>query len=75
MGDSSQAAQLVQTMAGFGGGGGAAEGLNAAPLGAETSQQPLLTTLLQSYQFYQERQRATGVEINLGQSGISIEKK
>jgi hypothetical protein len=35
----------------------------------------LLTTLLQSYQFYQERQRATGVEINLGQSGISIEKK
>jgi hypothetical protein len=37
-------AQLVQAMAGFGGGSGAGEGLNTAPLGAETSQQPLLTT-------------------------------
>jgi hypothetical protein len=37
--------QLVQAMAGFGGGGsGAAEGLNTAPLAAETSQQSLLTT-------------------------------
>jgi enterochelin esterase-like enzyme len=44
MGDSSRAAQLVQAMAGFGGGSGAAENLNTAPLGAETSQQPLLTT-------------------------------
>ena len=37
-------AQLVQAMAGFGGGSGAAESLNTAPLGADTSQQPLLTT-------------------------------
>jgi hypothetical protein len=44
MGDSSQGAQLVQAMAGFGGGGGAADSLNTVPLGAETSQQPLLTT-------------------------------
>jgi hypothetical protein len=44
MGDASQAAQLVQAMAGFGGGSGAADGLNNAPLGADTSQQPLLTT-------------------------------
>jgi hypothetical protein len=36
--------QLVQAMAGFGGGSGAAEGVNAAVLGADTSQQPLLTT-------------------------------
>ena len=36
--------QLVQAMAGFGGGNGAGETLNAGPLGAETSQQPLLTT-------------------------------
>jgi len=36
--------QLVQAMAGFGGGSGAGESLNAAPLSAETSQQPLLTT-------------------------------
>ena len=35
-------AQLVQAMAGFGGSGAAIS--NTAPLGAETSQQPLLTT-------------------------------
>jgi hypothetical protein len=44
MGDSNQPAQLAQAMAGFGGGSGAAETLNAAPLSAETSQQPLLST-------------------------------
>jgi hypothetical protein len=37
-------AQLVQAMAGFGGGSGAADSLNIAPLGADASQQPLLTT-------------------------------
>jgi hypothetical protein len=37
-------AQLVQAMAGFGGGSGAADSLNTLPLGTETSQQPLLTT-------------------------------
>jgi hypothetical protein len=31
-------------MAGFGGGSGAADGLNTVPLGADTSQQQLLTT-------------------------------
>jgi hypothetical protein len=36
--------QLVQAMAGFGGGSGAANGLNIAALGSDTSQQPLLTT-------------------------------
>jgi hypothetical protein len=35
--------QLVQAMAGFGGGAGAADSLNTAPLGTERSQQPLLT--------------------------------
>jgi Ca2+-binding RTX toxin-like protein len=44
MGNSSQVAQLVQAMAGFGGRSGAAESLNTAILGADTSQQPLLTT-------------------------------
>jgi hypothetical protein len=44
MGSSSQVAQLVQAMAGFTGGGGAADTLSSAPLGADTSQQPLLTT-------------------------------
>src|SRR6516162_6567835 len=39
-GDSSQVGQLVQAMAGFGGGTGAAESLNTAPLGTDTSQQP-----------------------------------
>ena len=37
-------AQLVQAMAGFGGGSGAGESLNAAALSADTSQQPSLTT-------------------------------
>jgi hypothetical protein len=36
--------QLVQAMAGFGGGSGAAEGMNTARLGADTSPQTLLTT-------------------------------
>ena len=35
--------QLVQAMAGFGGTSGAAENLNAGALGADTSQQTLLT--------------------------------
>jgi microcystin-dependent protein/Holliday junction resolvase-like predicted endonuclease len=44
MGDSSQVTQLVQAMAGFGSGGGAADGVNAVALGADASQQPLVTT-------------------------------
>jgi len=36
--------QLVQAMAGFGGGSGAAHGLNTASLSADTSQQTFLTT-------------------------------
>jgi hypothetical protein len=36
--------QLVQAMAGFGGGSGAANTSNIVPLGADTSQQTLLTT-------------------------------
>jgi hypothetical protein len=35
--------QLVQAMAGFGGGSGARGSFNTAPLGADTSQPPLLT--------------------------------
>jgi len=37
-------AQLVQAMAGFGGGSGATDGLNTAALGADTPQQTFLTT-------------------------------
>jgi hypothetical protein len=44
MADPSQASQLVQAMAGFGGGDGAAENLNTAPFGADASQQQFLTT-------------------------------
>jgi microcystin-dependent protein len=43
MADPSQTSQLVQAMAGFGGGSGAADVLNTDPVGADTSQQPLLT--------------------------------
>jgi len=42
MGDSSQGAQLVQAMAGFG--GGAADNSQTALVGAEMAQQPVLTT-------------------------------
>jgi hypothetical protein len=41
---STSTSQLVQAMAGFGGGSGAPESLSNAPLGAETSQQQFLTT-------------------------------
>jgi hypothetical protein len=37
-------AQLVQAMAGFGGGSGAAENLNTATLSPDTAQQSMLTT-------------------------------
>jgi hypothetical protein len=43
MGVSSQVSQLVQAMASFGTGSGAADGLSVAALGADTAQQPLLT--------------------------------
>jgi hypothetical protein len=43
MGSSGSTSQLVQAMAGFGGGSGAADGLNSGFVNAETSQQPLLT--------------------------------
>ena len=33
------------------------------------------TTAAFGYQFYQERQKTTGFEINVGERGISIEKK
>jgi hypothetical protein len=44
MGSSGSTSQLVQAMAGFGGGSGVTDGSNTVPLGAETSQQLLLTT-------------------------------
>ena len=44
MGSSGSSFELVQAMAGFGGGSGAADGLNSGLVNAETSQQPLLTT-------------------------------
>ena len=34
-----------------------------------------IITAVIGYQLYQERQKTTGVEINVGKSGISIEKK
>jgi hypothetical protein len=44
-GTADSTAQLVQAIAGFGGSSGAADGLNAVPLGADmSSQPPLLTT-------------------------------
>jgi predicted negative regulator of RcsB-dependent stress response len=34
-----------------------------------------VVTVVVGYQLYQERQKTTGIEINVGKSGISIEKK
>jgi len=34
-----------------------------------------VTTAVFGYMLYQERQKSTGIEINIGKSGISIEKK
>ena len=42
--DAASNAQLVQTMAGFGGSSGATDSLNATRVGADTSQQTFLTT-------------------------------
>ena len=42
MGASGQVGQLVQATAVFGGGSDAADGLNTAPIDADTSEQPLL---------------------------------
>jgi hypothetical protein len=44
MGDAGEVAQLVQAIAGFGGGSAAADGLNTAALGIDTLQQTFLTT-------------------------------
>jgi hypothetical protein len=43
MGSSGLTSQLVQAMAGFGGGSGAADNLNTRVLSADTSQQSLVT--------------------------------
>jgi predicted negative regulator of RcsB-dependent stress response len=34
----------------------------------------VVVTVVIGYQLYQERQKTTGIEINVGKSGISIEK-
>lgn len=35
----------------------------------------VVATAVFGYMLYQERQKTTGIEINVGKSGISIEKK
>ena len=35
----------------------------------------VVATAVFGYQLYQERQKTTGIEINVGERGISIEKK
>jgi predicted negative regulator of RcsB-dependent stress response len=35
----------------------------------------VIVTVVIGYQLYQERQKTTGVEISIGDRGISIEKK
>jgi hypothetical protein len=34
-----------------------------------------VATMVIGYQLYQDRQKTTGIEINVGNTGISIEKK
>jgi predicted negative regulator of RcsB-dependent stress response len=35
----------------------------------------VIATVVFGYKYYQERQKTAGIEINVGKSGISIEKK
>jgi hypothetical protein len=35
----------------------------------------IVATVVFRYLFYQERQRTSGIDINVGKSGVSIEKK
>ena len=35
----------------------------------------IVATVVFGYLFYQERQKTSGIDINVGKSGISIEKK
>ena len=35
----------------------------------------VVATVVFGYHYYQERQKTAGIEINVGKSGISIEKK
>jgi predicted negative regulator of RcsB-dependent stress response len=35
----------------------------------------VVASVVFGYQYYQERQKTAGIEINVGKSGISIEKK
>lgn len=35
----------------------------------------IVAVVVVGYQLYQERQKTTGIEIDVGKSGISIEKK
>lgn len=35
----------------------------------------VIATLVLSYYFYQERQKTSSIEINIGESGISVETK
>ena len=35
----------------------------------------VVATVVVGYLLYQERQKTTGIEINVGKSGITIEKK
>jgi hypothetical protein len=34
-----------------------------------------IALVVMGYQFYQERQKTTGIQIEVGEEGISIEKK
>ena len=34
-----------------------------------------VATAVLSYQLYQDRKQATGIQINIGEKGVSIEKK
>ena len=35
----------------------------------------VVVTVVIGYQLYQERQKTTGIEIDVGKTGVSIEKK
>jgi hypothetical protein len=64
MGSAGSTSQLVQAMAGFGGGSGAGESLNTVPLSADITAAVADGTAARMKGSFQRKAPATGLELN-----------